>query len=425
MSEPPEKPSSPGWKPVLGDDDSEASAATSSVPSPRIPKLAPEPAASETFPATGAIPRVNSLSNGALSGPRFDPPGSDQDESDASTGDLVKDLGSAAVHGAVTHKGAFASIPATGPIKTFAPVPPPPPPLPPPPSAPVAVATAVGVGAPVKPAPRPPSGPVARPTSLEKLAPSTEVVQGAEKTQMGTTRDGHLPFFRRLSVLIVAGMLAAVGIGAGLYVLFFIPEPVVLAPQVELIPRDTPDAAPVVFDDPSSFLAGMPAATLTFSLTDYVEGPLQDRAKWPERHVESWNLTYASGTETMTVAAFQHYREDDAIAAFEALAPAAPPTEEELAEVADTEPNDHVDPDAEIVEIELVERFPVMVGNVQVGESVKTAIPAAAAVEATDTTDAVEAVPELAQIMWRNGTAVFTMIASPDMIDDLFIEYGV
>ena len=64
-------------------------------------------------------------------------------------------------------------------------------------------------------------------------------------------------------------------------------------------------------------------------------------------------------------------------------------------------------------------------GAIQVGESVQTVIPAIAADTATDTTEAIEAVPELAQIMWRNGTAVFTMIASPDVIDDLFIEYGV
>ena len=222
-------------------------------------------------------------------------------------------------------------------------------------------------------------------------------------------------------------MLGTVGIAAGVYALFFLPEPVVLAPHVELIPRDTPAAAPVAFEEPSDFLAGMPTATLAFALTDYVEGELQDRATWPERHVESWTLTYSDGVETMTVTAFQHYRDDDAIDAFEALAPAAPLTEEEIAEAAAAaaEATDPVDLDAEVVEIERVERAPVMVGAIQVGESVKTVIPAIEAVEATDTTEAIEVVPELAQIMWRNGTAVFTMIASPDVIDDLFIEYGV
>jgi len=230
----------------------------------------------------------------------------------------------------------------------------------------------------------------------------------------GTSR----PFFRRPLVLVGAGLLAASLIGGLVYYLFFRPEPIILDPEVVVIPLPTPTIDVVTIDNPTDFQAGLPDATLAYGLVAVEDVSSSERATWPERFAEGWGLTYDDGSGlTMTVTAIQHYHEDDAIAAFEALW-----TEANLAEgSAGASPS--LSPSASPAT--LIERHPVMSGDTQVGESFKVVTEVTETVVGDDGVETPGLTREVAIITWRNATAVFVMTADPSVIDDLFLEYGV
>ena len=227
--------------------------------------------------------------------------------------------------------------------------------------------------------------------------------------------DGHVPFYRRGLVLISGGIVVAAALAGLLYYLFFRPPPIILAPHVVTIPLPTPTVSMVVPDSPTAFEASLPNADLTYGLTAIEETPLEATALWPARFAESWTLTYGTGSETMTVVAYQHYHEADATAAFEALWTQAEASAEAASTGASPSPAADPSPTASASAPGLVERTPVIAGGVQVGESFKVL---------TDATDSGGTTTRVAVITWRNATGVFIMTADPAAIDDLFLEYA-
>lgn len=211
-------------------------------------------------------------------------------------------------------------------------------------------------------------------------------------------------------------MFAAAVVGSLVYYLFFQPPPVVLDAQLVVIPLPTPTIETVVPPPDSDFASALPRSTLTYGLTDVEEVPLIVHTTWPARFVEGWTLTYEDGAGgTMTVEAYQHYHEDDAIAAFEALVAAQ---EAEEAAAAALEPSPSPSPSASPEGS--LERFPVMVDGIQVGESVKFLT---TVTEPGIDEDATPTTRDVARIIWRNTTGVFIMTADPSVIDELFLEY--
>ncbi|MCJ7826945.1 MAG: hypothetical protein MUP36_01710 [Demequinaceae bacterium] len=221
------------------------------------------------------------------------------------------------------------------------------------------------------------------------------------------------------------GILAASLLGSLVYYLFFLPEPVVLAPAVVVIPLPTPTFDALVPTDPTDFVAGLPLATLTYGLMTIEEMPSAAHAVWPERFAEGWSLTYGDGSgSVVTVAAYQHYHEEDAIAAFEELwtlaeAAAQDAASQEAALEASPSPSPSASPTV------LLERQPVTSHGILVGESFKTFAEITETIEGDEGTEPTEVTREIAIITWRNSTGVFIMTADPAVIDDLFLEYGV
>ncbi|MBN2177418.1 MAG: hypothetical protein JW722_07155 [Demequinaceae bacterium] len=235
-----------------------------------------------------------------------------------------------------------------------------------------------------------------------------------------TDGDESRPFFRLPGVLIGLGILATALLGSLVYYLFFRPDPVMLAPKVVVIPLPTPTFEVFVPTEPTDFVAGLPLSTMTYGLTTLEEMPSSAHAEWPERFAEGWTLTYEDGSGSMvTVAAYQHYHEEDAIAAFEELWNRA----ETEAQAAQPQPTPEPSPSASPTW--LVERLPIIAGDTQVGESFKTIAMITTVSEGGEGVDPVEVTEEIAAIVWRNTTAVFIMTADPSVIDLLFLEYGV
>lgn len=367
------------------------------VPSPLVPKSAPIPEPAETFPPSGAIPTVPPQAQEAENGP----------------GDPVKALGEAAVTGAVAHRGSFAHVErSTGETPQRVPSP------------------ALSQEKPQHSAPNsdssPPDVAASEPAEESAKAGGWSVLRWFKRrrsadapppsipTRHAETGGDHEPrprFWRRLSVWISLGLIAAAGIALALLATVFRPDAIVLEPRVILDPLPTPSVSPIATAGESDFLDALPRATIDFGLTAYEALPSGDIYAWPTRAAEGWVLTYVGPDgETMTVTAVQHYNEPDAIAAFEALAP--PPfvdLEPTPSPTATPEPSPSVIP---------VNRGEVRVGGTVVGESVRVQISAVVPEEGEPT-------PEQAQITWRNGTAVFVMLGAPHVVDALFLEYGV
>lgn len=234
-------------------------------------------------------------------------------------------------------------------------------------------------------------------------------------------RYAHLP-----GVLIGLGLLAASLLGSLVYYLFFRPDPVVLASEIVIIPLPTPTFDVHIPPDPTTFVASLPWSTMTYGLTEVEEMPSSARATWPERYAEAWVLTYAESPDaTMTVEAYQHYHEEDAIAAFEGLWSEAEAAAQEAAPEPSPLPTAAPAASPSASPAPLVERHPVTADGVQVGESFKTTMEITETIEGEEGSEPVEVTREVAVITWRNSTAVFIMTADPSVIDDLFLEYGV
>jgi len=227
-----------------------------------------------------------------------------------------------------------------------------------------------------------------------------------------TEASAPVPFFRRLVVLIVIGVL-----GTSAALLLFIrfgldPGTVTFAPRLITIPLPTPSFEPTDYETPTEFLSGLPRADLTYGLVDYRAFDKAELFYWPGRSPEGWFLTYEDHTgDVMTVAAYQHYNEEEARAAFEAFAPPMP----EVSTDTSPSPSASISANPE----DLVVYGDVRVGDAVVGQSARSIIPEIPATEEDPGSAA------RVQIVWRNSTAVFVMTAPLDTADDLFLEYAV
>lgn len=260
-----------------------------------------------------------------------------------------------------------------------------------------------------------------------RVAPPSASSTGANKvTDKGKKAkrdsDGR-SFFRRPLFLIALAVVVLGGLGSLVYYLFFRPAPIYLDPVVVTIALPTPATSPASTDIGSDFAAALPNQTLTYGLTTIEDVPSTAHLPWQGRTVEHWMLTYEDGSGSdMTVIALQYYHENDAVAAFESAVAA----EEAAANtpIVSASPSSEPSPSASAPAALLttLTRSPVIAGGVQVGESVRvlTTITEGANDDGTGGTTR-----QLAKIIWRNSTGVFVMTADPDVIDDLFLEYGV
>lgn len=186
--------------------------------------------------------------------------------------------------------------------------------------------------------------------------------------------DGRTPWYRGAVFLTVVGLVILAALAFVAYLTFFPAEDdvEVAAPKVVEVVAE-PTIAPVALDDPTEFLAAMPATVGAYAMT--AAAPVEeDAAGLSTRVAEVDDLTYSDGSTSLELRAIQHYDEDDATAQFDALAEGG----------ADAQP--------------------VTVGGEEVGQRV--------------TLDG-----DPATYVWRNGTAVFTLTGPADALDGFWIQF--
>lgn len=221
-----------------------------------------------------------------------------------------------------------------------------------------------------------------------------------------------------LPVRIAAGVAVASLIAGGLFATVLRPAPVVLPPHVINIPLPAPTFAPVAVENPTEFLAVLPTATLTYGLTAYESYDAEAITSWPARFAESWFLTYGDGSGSeMTVIAVQHFSEEDALSAWNALVAGYVAT----SDPGDPTPAPQPSPLGTLVD----GPSPVMTGNVQAGESITVQVEITETVEGAAGEEPTERTRTVTQVIWRNGNGVFVMTSDAANIADLFLEYGV
>jgi hypothetical protein len=248
--------------------------------------------------------------------------------------------------------------------------------------------------------------------------------------------DGHEPstgiraFFERASVLIVLGLFALIGVGSGVYLAFFRPDPIVFAPRVINIPLPTPTFEPFVSTESTDFLAALPATDLTYGLRSAQPTFMRPVKVWPTRFAEEWLLTYDDGAGgSMTVQAVQHYTLETADTAYQNLLDSA--TAEILAAQpvqpspsASASPGASPSVSASPTGAPGLETGTVHVETIEVGQSFKVIKDVTESVADPDGGEPTEVTRRVAMVTWQNGTAIFIMTADPAVIDDLFLEYG-
>ena len=259
----------------------------------------------------------------------------------------------------------------------------------------------------------------------------TSLSSGAASGDGDEPSTGIAAFFERASVLLVLGLFALIGVGAGVYLMFFRPDPVVIPPVVHNIALPTPTFSPLTVTDPTAFLSSLPKTDLKYGLRTAESTVMRPVAVWPSRFAEEWLLTYDDGAGgTMTVQAVQHYKLEAATFAFQHLlddataeARAAQPGGASPAPAPSPSSSPSVSPSPSAVAG--IVMGTVSVNNAAVGKSftvtkdVTESVPDPAGGEPTKVTHHVTVVT------WQNGTAVFVMMADPAVIGDLFTEYGI
>ena len=266
----------------------------------------------------------------------------------------------------------------------------------------------------------------------EPTAPDGGGASGGSKVPSGPVEPEDEPsggiggFFERASVLIVLGLFALVGVSAGVYLTFFRPEPVVLAPTVHFIPLPTPSFSPSAPPGDTAFAAAFPATDLTYGLKSAEQDVWKPVKAWPSRFAEEWHLTYedASG-DTMTVQAVQHYSAADAKSAFDSFLAAA---QADIASAADAQaaatPSPSTSPSPSPSATPGLVIGIVRVDGAQVGQSFTVIKDVTETSDNPDGGDPIETTRQVAEITWQNGTAVFVMTADPSVANDLYLEYG-
>ncbi|HEX7589405.1 MAG TPA: hypothetical protein VF362_00315, partial [Demequinaceae bacterium] len=275
-----------------------------------------------------------------------------------------------------------------------------------------------------------------------KAGKSEDAVPASSGGPAGDDGDGDEPsnriaaFFERASVLVVLGLFAFVGIGSGVYLLFFRPEPVVMPPSVHTIPRPTPTFEPLVVTDATDFLAALPKMDLAYGLRSAESTVMRPVTVWPSRFAEEWLLTYDAGAGgTMTVQAVQHYKLEVATSTYQHLLDVA--TAEALAaRSAGPSPSPGASPAVSPSPAPSTSANPsptdapgmvmgtVYVDKVEVGKSFKVVKDVTESVADPAGGDPTEVTRKVAVVTWQNGTGVFIMTADPAVIDDLFLGYG-
>ncbi len=242
---------------------------------------------------------------------------------------------------------------------------------------------------------------------------------------------GFRGFFERASVLLVLGLFALLGIGAGVYLMFFQPEPVTFAPRVHVIPLPTPTFESYAPADATDFFAVLPSTDLEYGLRNAQATFMQPVTTWPTRFAEEWYLTYDDGAGgTMTVQAVQHYSLEAADTAYQELLAtataeivAALPVEPTPSPAATPSPTSSPSPSPTIVPG--LDTGIVHVDKAEVGKSFKVVKEITEVIEDPDGGDPTEVTTTVGVVTWQNETGVFIMTADPSVIDVLFLEYGI
>ena len=239
--------------------------------------------------------------------------------------------------------------------------------------------------------------------------------------------------FSRLSVWIVIGILVTTGVIFGLLSTVLKPSPLELTSNIDIISLDGPNFTPFVPEESTAFLDGLPASTMTYGLTGAEALTWSDRGQWPARTAEAWLLTYSDGAEgTMTVHAYQHYSEEDAISGFEGeiglwesellAAQEAAAAESGAEATPEPSPTASASPEPEPV---LFEPTPVFVGDTQVGEMVRRERAVTETTVDEETGEETQTTYDVVEVLWRNSTGVFLMTGPRAVTDVLYLEYSV
>lgn len=212
------------------------------------------------------------------------------------------------------------------------------------------------------------------PAYVPPVLPGDSTDGGSPEEPRDTAGDDKSPWYTSAAFLIVVGLLCLGGIGYGAYVLFFAQDDVELAPEVLVEAPAQATVDPITLEEPSEFLAAMPAIVGTYAMTAATPVPTTD-AGLDVRAAEVNDLVYSDGTNDITVRAIQHYNAEAATEQFTALSEGG------------TDPQ------------------PVEVGGATVGDSVTIA-------------------GENPGKVWRNGTAVFVLSGPADAVETFYENFG-
>lgn len=236
------------------------------------------------------------------------------------------------------------------------------------------------------------------------------------------------PWYRRAVTFVSAGLVGAAGV-ALLVAWLLTPPPVELEPWHRLLPRPTPAVAPSPAPTDTEFSAALPTATWDFGLTQAMAMPWEQRVAWPARNADAWLLRYSAGDSEAVVIAMQHFTEEEAVEAWEAW--------RDLETSVPLGPADDVRPGAGEAFLRVAEE-PAEDGSVLDSllalaaplEQARAAAEAAVADDAepdpSPSPDASPVEPPYVPqgvVVWRNGTAVFAIVADADEVVGLYLEY--
>jgi hypothetical protein len=273
-----------------------------------------------------------------------------------------------------------------------------------------------------------------------KAGKSEDIVPAPSGGRAGDGGDkpssGIAAFFERASVLVVLGLFACIGIGSGVYLLFFRPDPIVIPPRVYSIPLPSPTFEPLVVTGATDFVAALPKTDLAYGLRSAESTVMRPVTAWPARFAEEWLLAYDDGAGgIMTVQAVQHYKLEAATSAYqqlldlataEALAaqPAGPSPAVSPAPAVSPLPSPSTSASPSPTDVPGIVMGTVYVEKVEVGKSFKVIKDVTESVANPAGGDPTVVTHQVAVVTWQNGTGVFIMTADPAVIDDLFTEYG-
>lgn len=120
--------------------------------------------------------------------------------------------------------------------------------------------------------------------------------------------------------LVLVGLLTLAGLGYGAYLLLGTPEEIAIPAQRVVAEQPVPALDPITLEDPSPFLAAIPAAPGLWAMTSETTVDPEVATGAPGRLAEVHRLTYSDGTSEVRLRAFQFYGEDKAQQSLKRLA---------------------------------------------------------------------------------------------------------